>query len=61
MSQVVNNLDKDRLVPLLFQGGERGEPFEQEPVEREVAGGALGRTRAFIKPRTAATTAARFA
>jgi len=49
VSQVVNNLDKDRLVPLLFQGGERGEPFEREPVEREVAGGALGRTRAFIK------------
>ncbi len=49
VSQVVNNLDKDRLVPLLFQGGERGEPFEREPVEREVAGGALGRTRAFVK------------
>ena len=49
VSQVVNNLDKDRLVPLLFQGGELGEPFEREPVAREVAGGALGRTRAFVK------------
>jgi threonylcarbamoyladenosine tRNA methylthiotransferase MtaB len=49
VSQVVNNLDKDRLVPLVLQNGKRAEPFDQEPVAREGVAGALGRTRAFVK------------
>lgn len=49
VGQVVNNLDKDRLVPLVLQNEGAVEPFEQEPVARGLAGSALGRTRAFVK------------
>lgn len=48
VAQVVNNLDKDRLVPLVLSD-ELGEIFDCEPLAREWGGGALGRTRAFIK------------
>ncbi len=49
VSQVVNNLDKDRLVPLVLGLDEPVETFEQEPLDREQGAGALGRTRAFVK------------
>lgn len=48
VAQVVNNVDKDRLVPLVL----REDPdavFDREPLAREAGGGALGRTRAFVK------------
>jgi len=44
VGQVINNLDKDRLVPLVLH---TAETFE--PLEREFLPGALGRTRAFVK------------
>ncbi len=47
VSQVVPNLDKDRLVPNLLQVPL--ESFDHEPVERELIPGARLRTRAFIK------------
>jgi threonylcarbamoyladenosine tRNA methylthiotransferase MtaB len=46
VSQVVPNLEKDRLVPALLQ---ISEPFDLEPVNRELLPGARLRTRAFIK------------
>lgn len=50
VTQVVNNLDKDRLVPLvLYPSAPAPEDFDQEPLDREYVPGALGRTRAFIK------------
>jgi threonylcarbamoyladenosine tRNA methylthiotransferase MtaB len=48
VAQVVNNLDKDRLVPLALND-EPGEIFDREPLAREWGSGALGRTRAFVK------------
>jgi len=49
VTQVVDNLSKDRLVSLIL--GQPGpiDPFESEPLEREFRPGALGRTRAFVK------------
>lgn len=49
VTQVVDNLSKDRLVSLIL--GQPGpiDPFEREPLEREFRPGALGRTRAFVK------------
>jgi threonylcarbamoyladenosine tRNA methylthiotransferase MtaB len=47
VQQVVPNLDKDRLVPLVL--GQPAESFDLEPVEREPVPGARLRTRAFIK------------
>ncbi len=49
VGQVVNNLDKDRLVPLVLRSDGDVEPFDQEPVVRGLAASALGRTRAFVK------------
>ena len=49
VSEVVNNLDKDRLVPLVLRMEDDAELFDREPVAREFGGGALGRTRAFVK------------
>ncbi len=46
VTQVVNNIDKDRLVPLALK---QDEVFDQEPLDREQLAGAMGRTRAFIK------------
>jgi threonylcarbamoyladenosine tRNA methylthiotransferase MtaB len=47
VSHVVNNLDKDNLVPNLLNLPP--EIFELEPLEREPIPGARSRTRAFIK------------
>jgi threonylcarbamoyladenosine tRNA methylthiotransferase MtaB len=47
VSQIVPNLEKDRLVPNLLRVP--AEIFEQEPLERELIPGARLRTRAFIK------------
>jgi threonylcarbamoyladenosine tRNA methylthiotransferase MtaB len=44
---VVDNVEKDRLVPLVLDLDE--ETFDREPLDREVLPGALGRTRAFVK------------
>lgn len=51
VEQVVNNLDKDKLVPLVLghDPAELVEMFDHEPLEREFTPGALGRTRAFVK------------
>ncbi len=50
VSRVVNNLDKDRLVPIVLQGSPNAsEDFEREPLDREFIPGAMGRTRAFVK------------
>lgn len=46
--RVVNNLDKDRLVPLVLQTDAPVEVYDHEPLDL-VGGGALGRTRAFVK------------
>ncbi|WP_119072624.1 tRNA (N(6)-L-threonylcarbamoyladenosine(37)-C(2))-methylthiotransferase MtaB [Aggregatilinea lenta] len=48
VTQVVNNIDKDRLVPLVLDTAPE-EVFDREPLAREWGGGALGRTRAFVK------------
>ena len=48
VTQVINNLEKDRLVPLVLED-EHGEIFDREPLAREWGAGALGRTRAFVK------------
>lgn len=48
VSQIVTNLDKDRLVPLVLKSGEPG-TFDREPLDRERIAGIGGRTRAFIK------------
>ncbi len=47
VQRVVNNLDKDDLVPVTLDLPP--EEFDREPVEREPIPGARGRTRAFIK------------
>ncbi len=47
VARIVNNLDKDQLVPQLT--GQPLEQFEREPIERQDKAGAIGRTRAFVK------------
>jgi len=49
VSQIVNNIEKDRLVPLVLHMDPADPVFEQEPLAREPSAGALGRTRAFVK------------
>jgi threonylcarbamoyladenosine tRNA methylthiotransferase MtaB len=49
VTQVISNLDKDRLVPLALHLDTQADAFDQEPLAREFLGGALGRTRAFVK------------
>jgi threonylcarbamoyladenosine tRNA methylthiotransferase MtaB len=51
VDQVINNLDKDQLVPLALHQApaDLAEVFDQEPLARELAPGSLGRTRAFVK------------
>lgn len=51
VAHVVNNLDKDRLVPLVLRSHEPSPmpEFDYEPLDREYVPGALGRTRAFVK------------
>jgi threonylcarbamoyladenosine tRNA methylthiotransferase MtaB len=44
---VVDNIQKERLVPLVLDLDE--ETFDREPLDREFLPGALGRTRAFVK------------
>lgn len=44
VSQVINNFDKDKLVPMVT-----GEPFELEPLQRHYIPGTAGHTRAYIK------------
>jgi threonylcarbamoyladenosine tRNA methylthiotransferase MtaB len=47
VGRVVDNIDKERLVPLVLDLDE--EIFDREPLDREFLPGALGRTRAFVK------------
>ncbi len=47
VARVVDNVEKDRLVPLVLDLDE--EIFDREPLDREFLPGALGRTRAFVK------------
>ena len=47
VAQVIDNLQKDTLVPILLGLDER--EFDQEPISRELKPGELGKTRAFIK------------
>lgn len=49
VAQVVDNLDKERLVPLVAGADLPPEVFEAESLAREFMRGALGRTRAFVK------------
>jgi threonylcarbamoyladenosine tRNA methylthiotransferase MtaB len=49
VKQVVDNLHKEHLVPLVIGTPGPIDPFDQEPLEREFRPGALGRTRAFVK------------
>lgn len=49
VEQVVDNLNKERLVSLLTGESGPGDLFDREPLEREFRPGALGRTRAFVK------------
>lgn len=50
VNRVVNNIDKEHLVPLVSGTGHvPPDTFEHEPLEREFIPGALGRTRAFVK------------
>jgi threonylcarbamoyladenosine tRNA methylthiotransferase MtaB len=49
VKQVVDNLHKEHLVPLVSGTPGPIDPFDQEPLEREFRPGALGRTRAFVK------------
>ena len=51
VDQVIDNLDKDHLVPLVLHQdpAELAEVFDHEPLAREFAPGSLGRTRAFVK------------
>lgn len=48
VTQIVDNLAKDRLVPLVLKT-EQPDLFDREPLDREAVAGALGRTRAFVK------------
>jgi threonylcarbamoyladenosine tRNA methylthiotransferase MtaB len=47
VTQVVDNIQKERLVPLMLDLDE--ETFDREPLDREFPAGVLGRTRAFVK------------
>jgi threonylcarbamoyladenosine tRNA methylthiotransferase MtaB len=47
VGRIVDNMDKDRLVPLVLNLD--AERFDREPLDREYLPGALGRTRAFVK------------
>ncbi len=49
VGQVVDNIAKERLVPMVLDIDEAPEAYEAEPVERDFVPGALGRTRAFVK------------
>lgn len=51
VTRVIDNFDKDRLVPLVLNQDPAHftEMFEREPLDRELPAGALGRTRAFVK------------
>lgn len=49
VTMVVNNLDKDRLVPMALKSDMPVEQFDHEPLSRDSRSGALGRTRAFVK------------
>lgn len=49
VAHVINNLEKDRLVPLVTGQDPPADLFEREPLDREIVAGALGRTRAFVK------------
>lgn len=49
VKQVVDNIAKEQLVPLVLGKDIPTEVFDQEPVERDFTPGALGRTRAFVK------------
>ena len=49
VTQVISNLDKDCLVPLALHLNSRADVFDREPLARDYLGGALGRTRAFVK------------
>ncbi|HVO71040.1 MAG TPA: tRNA (N(6)-L-threonylcarbamoyladenosine(37)-C(2))-methylthiotransferase MtaB [Aggregatilineaceae bacterium] len=49
VTQVINNLDKDRLVPLVLHLDCQTDLFDREPLASEFLGAALGRTRAFVK------------
>src|SRR6202165_1812606 len=48
VSQVVDNLNKDRLVPLVLHDSIR-EPMDAEPLTLDYVSGTLGHTRAFVK------------
>ncbi|MBI5959047.1 MAG: tRNA (N(6)-L-threonylcarbamoyladenosine(37)-C(2))-methylthiotransferase MtaB [Chloroflexi bacterium] len=48
VAQVVDNFDKDRLIPLVLKS-EVTDVFDHEPLDRDKVAGASGRTRAFIK------------
>jgi threonylcarbamoyladenosine tRNA methylthiotransferase MtaB len=47
VARVVDNIQKERLVPLVLDLDD--ETFDREPLDREFLPGALGRTRAFVK------------
>jgi threonylcarbamoyladenosine tRNA methylthiotransferase MtaB len=47
VARVVDNIQKERLVPLVLDLDE--EAFDREPLDRDFLPGALGRTRAFVK------------
>jgi threonylcarbamoyladenosine tRNA methylthiotransferase MtaB len=49
VAQVIDNIDKDRLVPLVLDSDHPADMFDREPLDREFFVGALGRTRAFVK------------
>lgn len=49
VTRVIDNLHKERLVPLVTGTPGPIDPFDREPLEREFRPGALGRTRAFVK------------
>lgn len=44
VEQVIGNLDKDRLVPIVLD-----DPMDSEPIRLDYVPGALGHTRAFVK------------
>ncbi len=49
VTQVIDNLHKEQLVPLIAGTAGPIDPFDREPLEREFRPGVLGRTRAFVK------------
>ena len=46
---MINNSDKDQLVPLVLNLDADDPAFEREPLAREWAARAVGRNRAFVK------------